>query len=87
MDQIFTRLNKDTMKRISVDTANNYYDRIAQSMPISKYKEAMQNIDNRAAQRNLNANIMATDFAAAGNAEAESLRQAVLSDVRLNNIR
>ncbi|EKE18435.1 MAG: hypothetical protein ACD_9C00337G0001 [uncultured bacterium] len=86
-EQIFSRLNKDTIKRISLNTVNLRSEEIAQFMNVGSYKEALPNIENRQAQRTLNRNILTTNFAALGNNEAEALRQAILNDPRLTNIR
>jgi hypothetical protein len=86
-NQIFQRLNKDTMKRINGDTVNLYAEDIAANMNISKYSEALPNIEDRNAQRNLNRTIMDTNWGASGNVEAEALREAVRRNPKLRNIR
>jgi hypothetical protein len=85
--QIFSRLNKDTMKRIDQNTADTYFDEIAANMNISKYAEALPNVENRNVQRSLNSQIMDTAFGMAGNMEAEAFAQAVRRNAKLRNIR
>ncbi len=52
--QIISRLDKDTAKRMSTNTITNYADDIANNIRTNRYKNIVLNMDDEAAQRELN---------------------------------
>ncbi len=86
-EQIFKRLNKDTMKRMELATVEDHYAEIAANINTGKYKDALPNIENKDAQRRIN-NYILNDHEGkiSPNPSARSLRAAIDSDPRLKNI-
>lgn len=78
--QIFSRLNKDNLKRIDETNVRRYYQQIADNMNIGTYKNALPEIENRRSQGILNYYILNLPA-------GHPLRDAVNTDPRLQNIR